>query len=60
MEKQKGDKSTRKKFKEIKLTKKGFLVIKGAVNREYRNPRRLIHTHNTPNDFPHQELNQKG
>ena len=60
MEKQKGDKSTRKFFKERKLTKKGFLVTKGVVKRKYRNPRRLSHTHNPPNNSPHQELNQKG
>ena len=60
MEKQKGDKSTRKIFKEINLTKRGFIVTKGVVNRQYRNPRRPKHTHNPPKNFPHQEINQNG
>ena len=50
---------TRTTFKE-KSMKKGSLLTKEAANRQHRNPGRLRHTHNPPNNFPHQELNQKG
>ena len=50
---------TKTTFKE-KSMKKGSLVIKEVVNRQHRNPKRLNHTHNPPNNFPQHQTHQKG
>ena len=50
---------TRTTFKE-KSMKKGSMVTKEAVNRQHQYLGRPSHTHNPPNNFAHQKLNQKG
>ena len=50
MEKQKEDKSTRKLFKERKLTKKGFPITKRIVNRV------LVPKKTQPHSQPNQQL----
>ena len=39
---------------------KWSLVTTEAVNRQHQNPGGPNHTHNPPNNFSHQKLNQKG
>ena len=46
-------------FKE-KSMKKWSLVMKEVVNRQHQNAGRPSHTHNPPNNFPHQTQPKKG
>ena len=50
---------TRTTFKE-KSMKKLSLVTKEAVKRQHQYPGRPNHTHNPPNNFPHQTQPKKG
>ena len=50
---------TRTTFKE-KSMKTRSLVTTEAINRQHQNPIGPRHTHNPPNNFSHQKIDQKG
>ena len=59
MEKQKRRQMTRTTFKE-KINEEVVSGHKEVVNRQHQNLGGPSHTHNPPNNFPHQKLIQKG